>query len=313
MKKILPLWLWFPFLLYTAESLLQYHWEAALVVFAAMAIVPRGLFLLGYDPAYVYAFTVVGLAWGYSEWPNHDSAVWWALPYGLGALWLTVWEFVNMLVYKKYDTLTWMRIVALGYWATGALGGVFFLADLHPLGFDSQMIGLTSAHFHVAGFVPAVMVYCLYEDNPRRAGRRLGYAVAAGMPAVAAGITLTHLGFSPVFEWVAATGFVGLIFWVVWRQVKLALQQELYTRQREFWIRGSACVVVGAAMGGVYALRFYWPFDWFTIPNMRFWHGTLNTIGFGWLVLRGWLAYADRERMKSWDGSLPGNKPLKKM
>jgi len=288
--KISPFFVWFGFLLCTAESLLQYHWEAALVVFSAMRIVPRGLKLLDYEPGWWYPFLVAGLMYSYYLWPD-EQAVFWALPYALWALWLVVWEFSNMLVFKRLKFQNVLRAAALGYWATGAIWVIFFLADIRPFDFNPVMIGLTSAHFHVAGFVPAVAVYCLCLYTPGKTNRWLGYGILAGMPMVATGITLTQLGFSPVPEWLTATGFIALAFGMVWQHVTLALKQPYYSTQREMWIWASACLSVGLAMALVYAMRFYFPFKWFSIPNMRFWHGTLNTIGFGWLILRGWLAY----------------------
>jgi hypothetical protein len=57
---------------------------------------------------------------------------------------------------------------------------------------------------------------------------------------------------------------------------------------RYAWLIGALCLLTGAALAAMYALRFSIPLAFFTIPNMKIWHGTLNTLGFGWLVLSGW-------------------------
>lgn len=309
MKYLSPILIWILYLLLTMEPIMQHHFEAGLVVFSVMMVIPRGLALLGYHQGWPYQFMIFFVMYAYAIWPDPE-AVWWVLPYVLWASWLAIWEFVNTAVSKQFHLSKLLRIAALGYWATGAVWALFFLGDIHPLGFSSLMVGLTSAHFHVAGFALAVAVYCLYMHTPGKTNRKLGYGILAGMPAVATGITLTHMGFSHIPEWLAATGFIVLAYAIVWQHVRLALQQPYYTTQRETWLWASACLGIGAAMALVYAMRFIYPIKWFDISNMRFYHGTLNTVGFGWLILRGWLAYEDRDRYKPWDGTLPRKSPF---
>lgn len=290
MKTLLPFIAWLAFLALAGRSFMQNHWEGALVVFAALNLVPPGLRLLGRAQAAAYWPAAAGLGAGYLLFPRMEAALL-ALPYLLWAAWLTVREVADLLFLKKYHLANWVRAVALGYWATGAAWSFFFLSDLHPLGFDAVIVGLTAAHFHVAGFVLAVVAYCLLTETPGRLTRLTGWGVLAGMPLVAAGITATQLGYSPVLEWASALGFVALALATAAQQVRLAFQARFPLLSRWLWRCGVICLFAGTALAALYALRFFLPLEWVNIPNMKIWHGTLNAAGFGWLVLLGWIGY----------------------
>ena len=287
MKTALPLILWLLFLFLAGGDFLQTRWEGALVMFAALALVPTGLQLLHLPQSRWHLLSAIGLCAAYLFFPNQYAPIL-ALPYLLLAAWLTIREFSNLLVSKKMELLQWVRVAALAFWATGAVWALCFLADIRPLAFDPVIVGLTAAHFHVAGFVLATVVYCLLSDAPDRTNKLLGWATLAGMPLVAAGITLTKLGFSPIFEWVSALSFVGFALAVVWQHIRLFSQKNHLPTSRRLWLGGAICLLIGGVLASLYAIQFSFPMDWVNIPNMKIWHGTLNAVGFGWLVLNGW-------------------------
>lgn len=284
----LPIAAWLVFLLLAGKDFLFTCWEGALVVFAALALVPQGLHLLGLPQGRSYWVVAAGLALGYGLHPV-PTAVFLALPYFLLAAWLAVNSAVNLLVYRNFSWPNILRTVALGYWATGAAWAMCFLAGIGPLGFDSVITGLTAAHFHVAGFVLAVAVRCLFQENPNGTSRLLAWATLAGMPLVAAGITLSQLGFSPLLEQVSGGFFAAFAVGVAGRQVALFFGKNRHpTVARRCWLAAAGCLLVGAALASLYAMRFSLPLAWVNIPNMKTWHGTLNAVGFGWLTLLGW-------------------------
>jgi len=287
MRILSPIVVWLVFLGLAGETLIQNHWEGALVVFAALVLVPTGLALLDRALPWWYWFSAAGVCAGYLFFPNL-TAGFGMLPYLFIAVWLTVRELVDVVVFKKIELKNLIRLAALGYWATGAVWALFFLSGVHPLGFDSVIVGLTAAHFHVAGFVLAVVVYCLLSDTPSRFNSMLGYGALVGMPLVATGITSTRIGYSPVFEWVSALGFVAFALGVVWQHLTFVFQNRYSRKARLLWLCGALCLLAGGTLAGLYALRFSQPIQWVNIPNMKVWHGTLNTLGFGWLVLIGW-------------------------
>lgn len=284
----LPIAIWGLFLLAVGREFLLTHWEAPLVVFAALALVPLGLRLLGLPQRLPYTLAVVGLMAGYVLWPNPWAACL-ALPYLLLAAWLLVNEVVNLLVFKRFSWSDVLRTLALGYWATGAVWAVCFLAGIGPLGFDPTITGLTAAHFHVAGFVLTVAVRNLFLENPNGTGRWLAAAALLGMPLVAAGITASQLGCSSRLEQLAGVFFAIFAAVVSARHVALFFQKNRYPAvSRWCWAVAAACLIAGALLAALYAMRFSIPLAWVNIPNMKIWHGTLNTLGFGWLTLLGW-------------------------
>jgi len=287
MKTLLPILVWCLLLVISGPEFLHAHWESALIQFAALALVPPGLQLLGRPFLAWHWLPVAGLCAGFWLFPQ-PIAPWLSLPYVLWALWETIRAGLNVLVYRKFSLPEVIRVFALGYWATGAAFAGFFLAGFGPLGFDAVLVGLTAAHFHLAGFVLTVVAYRLYRFQPGRTNRILALATLAGMPLVATGIVLTKLGYSPVTEWASALGFAALALAVAGKQAAIAFDKKNTLTTKYLWLAGSACLFAGAVLAILYALRFHWPLSWINIPNMKIWHGTLNALGFGWLSLTAW-------------------------
>ena len=269
------------------SELIHAHWEAVLVMFAAMALVPKGLQILGWPPAPWYWLAATGLCAAYLLYP-HPLAPLPALPYLLLAAWLTLREGLNLLVYRPFSWPELLRVFALAYWATGAVWAGCFLAGLRPLGFDPLIVGLTAAHFHVAGFVLTTVIYALLLAQPGIFTRLLAGAALVGMPLVALGITLTKWGFSPMVEGISSLLFAGMAVAVAGMQLVEVNRRALPRLVRWYWLAGAVCLLAGGALAALYALRFQWPLPWINIPNLKIWHGTLNTLGFGWLSLHGW-------------------------
>lgn len=266
---------------------LYVHWEAVLVMFAAVVLVPKCLRLLGWSPPFWYGGLAAGLCGGYVIFP-HPAAPLLALPYLFLAAWLTVQEGLNLLVYKPFSLPKLVRVFALGYWATGAAWAVCFLADFQPLGFDALIVGLTAAHFHVAGFVLTTVIYVLLCLRTGWFTQILGGMTLMGMPLVAMGITLTKWGYPPTIEGLSAVLFAGMAVAVAGVQLWQFNRRTLPWTARWCWLGGAMCLLAGGVLASLYALRFQWPLPWINIPNLKIWHGTLNAIGFGWLSLHGW-------------------------
>jgi hypothetical protein len=291
MKTILPLIAWVLLLPFAPEGFVQNQWEAALVMFAALALVPAGLQLLRLPQGGGYWLLALGLCAAYllhsARLDPFFSVL--ALPYLGWAMWLTLREATDFLVARPRGLVDWVRVAALAYWATGAAWAVCFLAGIRPLDFDLVIVNLTAAHFHVAGFVLAVAVFCLLQSRATRLRHWMGWGVLAGMPMVATGISLSQLGFAPTFEWVSGLGFVALALAVGYSNAALFSEVNYSKSARWMWASGAACLLAGGALAALYALRFHFPIEWVNIPNMKIWHGTLNALGFGWLTLQGWL------------------------
>lgn len=292
-RSLSPVFLWIAITALCGTEFRQNQWEALLVMFAALELVPRGLRLLDLPQQDWYALAPVGLCAAYL-YPNF----WYlALPYWLWSVWLTLQSASELVFVKKSSLLGLVRVFAVGYWATGASFALMYLLDIQPLGFDPVIVSLTAAHFHVAGFVIAVIVYALLKTNPSPAHTALAWASLLGMPIVAAGITLSKLGYPTIIEQVAAIGFAVFALILLFQQAKSAFHAPYPPIARYAWMGATVCLLGGIALAGLYALRFQIPIDWVNIPNMKYWHGTLNTLGFAWLSLVAWNAASSPKNM----------------
>ena len=284
MNAFFPVLIWLAWVMLLGPVFRQNQWECLLIMFAAIELVPKGLRMLGLPQKEWYALLAAGLCAAY-----FFTGYWFlALPYLLWAAWLTIREAGDIILLEKRQLLDVVRVFALGYWTIGALFAVFYLADFSPLGFDPVIVSLTGSHFHVAGFALTVLAYKLIQLRPTGITRFLGWATLAGMPLVAAGITLTKLGFSAVLEQVSALGFGLFVLILIWQQIALSFRSEYSKATRLLWFGGAICLLFGVTLAGLYALRFQIPMQWVSIPNMKIWHGTLNALGFAWLSLLGW-------------------------
>lgn len=283
-KNISPVLFWLVMLAFSGTEFRQNQWECLLVLFAALELAPRGLQLLGFQRNEWYPLLALGLCAAY-----FFPGFWYlSLPYLVYAVWMTLQDATALIFLKKRSLADWIRLFALGYWATGAAFAGMYLADIRPFDFDPVIVSLTAAHFHVAGFVVAVLIYRLVKENPSPVRKLLGWASLAGMPLVAAGITLTKLGYPAMLEQIAALGFVLLALLLIRQQIQMGFDLKHSKTSRWLWLGGVCCLLVGVCLAGVYALRFQLPIQWVSIPNMKLWHGTLNTLGFAWLSLMAW-------------------------
>jgi hypothetical protein len=283
-KNISPIAFWVVAVVFAGDEFRQNQWECLLVMFAALELVPRGLRLLGRPQPDWYALAAALFCCAY-----FFEGFWFlALPYLVWAVWMTLREAAELLVPQNRQLLDFVRVFALGYWATGAAFAVMYLIGIQPLGFDLVIVSLTAAHFHLAGFVLTVLVFAQIREMPSRWTKILGWASMVGMPLVAAGITGSQLGLPSILEQVSALGFVIFAFAFIIQQIRLAKQPKYPNTTRWLWVAGLGCLLIGVALAALYALRFQYPDPWVNIPNMKIWHGTLNTLGFAWLSLLGY-------------------------
>jgi hypothetical protein len=285
LKTLFPLFIWLAWVVLLGPEFRQNHWEGLLVMFAAIELMPRGLRLLDLPQGEGYTFCALAFcaAWFFDEY-------WWlALPYLFWAVWNTLNVAFRLLWLQPRRRLDdFVRLFALGYWTTGAVFALLYLANIRPLGFDPVIISLTAAHFHVAGFVLSVLVWMQIRYFPGRFSHILGVLSLLGMPLVAAGITGSQLGFAPGVEQAAAAFFILYAFLLAGMQFRRSFAPQTPVPTRWLWRTGSVCLWAGAVLAGAYALRFQWPLEWVSIPNMKYWHGTLNALGFAWLSLLGY-------------------------
>lgn len=299
MKNLVGACIWLGFLAASWESLVPGQWECLLVLFAALVLLPIGFGVLGIRPmqslpVHLLFASALGLAYLFR---GTDWAAFAAAAYAFWAIWQLFSQLAQVMTVRLGEAVQVPRLLglavllpmfSLGYWVTGSIWAFCYVTEIQPLGFDSEIVSLTAAHFHVAGFVLTTLVFAIWKNRPSLFANLLGWAAIAGMPLVAAGITATKLGFSPLLENVSAVLFAVMAFGVAAMQLRLSFSNSSPISSRILWLFSALSLLVGASLAMLYGLRFQFPIAWVNIPNLKIWHGTLNTLGFGWLGLLAW-------------------------
>lgn len=167
------------------------------------------------------------------------------------------------------------------------VGAAWLWADfaaMQPLGFDPQIVRLTAAHFHFAGYVLPLLAGLLLENYNVLACRIAAVGSASGVALVATGITLTKCGYPAVIEGILAAVFSSLV-------LLLGICQMRYGIRIGSWLLGisGGSLTVATAFALLYALRSWFPLPWLHIPCMWAVHGSIQVLGFATLGLFGWM------------------------
>jgi hypothetical protein len=285
-------------------------WTHALLLFAALVLVPLALELFRDQeeaPTTARWFT----------WIEHLQ-----LPAGL-ALFIACWIAPGALAAAA--ALPWMGVTilmaAIGFRRTrngglrreldglcrdaalifSVIGGAWTLADrsgYRPLGFDPAIVALTAVHFHFAGlFLPLFAGLVQRELFFFRLASRAAVGVVLGVPAVAVGITTTQLGVGPSIEAAAGCGLALAGMAVAVLHVRIATDGKLPVATRALLAVAGVSLFFGMVLAALYAMRaFATPVPGLGVPQMRLLHGTVNAIGFGLCGVLAWRRVAGATR-----------------
>lgn len=286
---------WLAWLLATRPGLRSEAWAEALVLLAALVIVPLGLvpslerrrasrpavLALAVQPAAALCL-IVALAL-----ERGAIAAAFCLPW-LGVTALLALAGLSNLIEHRGRSLSALSLdAALLFIPIGAAWLVLSRLGARPLGFSDSIVLLTAVHFHYAGFaVPIALGAALGSRSaPTRIDRIAVAAVIGGVPLVAAGITGTQLGRAPLLEplaaWVMVVGGLSTA----------ALQIEASTRmpgQRAMLIASAIALGFGMLLAALYGGRTFWSIPLLDIPWMRALHGSANALGFALPALAAW-------------------------
>lgn len=291
---------WVLFLLAARPAPFSTAWIRALLLFAALVLLPPALDLLaGRRPApsrpHRWATTLAtpaALLLAVSCLVRSGP-----LAAGLAVPWLAVTALVacaGLLRLVRNRPLT----LARGCIDAGALylavGGAWAIADrlgVQPLGFSVAIVALTAVHFHYAGLLLPLFTGLAVERSGGRAAALAAVLVIAGVPAVAVGITASALGPGRWLEtaaaWLMAAG--GAL--AAWLHLRLAATARERTPLRLLWAVCGAALLTGMALAALYGARFLVPaarLRWLDVGWMQVTHGVVNAFGFG---LAGTLAW----------------------
>ena len=283
------------FLFFFGEDLIAHHWEGVLVCFAAILLVPIGLQLIGLRNLFVQ-ITEVSAFLLLPAYCFHGilNAHYFILPYCLSVAVIAMFYIYVFFEKRKFKSLAeWLPFFALGYLTVGA-GWLFcFIFEINPLGFDDVIVGLTAAHFHLAGFVLTLHIWQLVQQPTVENKWLLTISSLLGMPLVAIGITMTKMGFPFQIEMIGSLVFIIFVLISIWEL--FCFSKTRNGIQKLLFLIAGLSLSFTMALAAIYAIRFVYPHPFFNIPNMKVWHGTINVFGFGLAALVGWRLNGYRE------------------
>ena len=291
---------------YLAATLPQLHhesWAHALLVFAALVLVPLALDLVEErnDPpraarAFRWAQRLqlpAGVLLAAACWfPPSPGAAGLALPWLAVVMLLALtgcWRVMRHGAERPLGRL--VTDAALIFLFVGGLWIVADRAGLAPLGFDAAIVALTAVHFHYAGFALPLVTGVIARRQPdSRFIARVSVGVVLGVPAVAAGITATQLGAGEAFEAAAGLALALAGACVGGLHLRLALtEQALPGFARGLLGIAGTALIAAMVLAATYALRGSLSgAAWLGLPQMRAWHGTINAVGFALCAVLGW-------------------------
>ena len=176
--------------------------------------------------------------------------------------------------------------VGEGYTLVGALWLLASRLGLQPLGFHEPIVLLTAVHFHYAGLMAAVLAGLVASDPGMI---RLPLALRIALLFAVLGPGLLGLAFlvGPKMK-LAAVGLMVIgECGIALGTFRIGLAHAKGTGGRMLVV-GSACVIFGMALAGVWAVGEYPLHGFVNLEQMARYHGVLNSLGFGLCSLVGW-------------------------
>jgi hypothetical protein len=205
----------------------------------------------------------------------------------LASAWLLVTALIALLglirfLSKGFRSLLEIGIAAgLAYLVVGGGWLVLSRLGLNPLGFGDLIVLLTAVHFHYAGFAAPLIssrvgyLLATFPATTRRAHRISLIGVIAGMPFVAAGITV-----SPLLEFIGAVEFATSLAILAYLMIACA-RKVVGDRPARILLTVSAiCLIIGMAFTYTYAFSEFTGYYPVVIPQMVRFHGVSNALGF---------------------------------
>ena len=277
-------------------------WAHALLLWAALVLVPLALELFGETGETGVPVRLLGIARMAQLPAAFALAVSCAIePGALAAVVALPWAALLFLLAAvgvlRVRRERWRRpldgLCADAALLFGAIGGAWVLADRagwQPLKFRPEIVTLTAVHFHFAGLLlPLLTGFVQRELFFWRFASRAAVGVVLGVPAVAAGITATQLGWGPSIETAAGCGLAlaGMAVGVL--HVRLAVDGRQAMATRVLLGVAGVSLFLGMVLATLYALRAsVLGVPWLGLPQMRLLHGTINAIGFGLCGVLAW-------------------------
>ena len=174
------------------------------------------------------------------------------------------------------------------------VGGIWAFIDRagwRPLDYDPEIVFLTVAHFHYAGFVLPIIAGLVHTEIKNIYSEAVVFGIISGVVLVALGIVNTQLGNGPMLESIAAWWLALSAILLAILQINIAVKNSGKINAMMCWSLGSIALMGGMALAGLYGIRHIYPIQGLDIPMMRFLHGSANVFGFSLFSVLGWWFY----------------------
>jgi hypothetical protein len=180
---------------------------------------------------------------------------------------------------------------AYAYLPIGAAWLFASRAGINPMNFGEPIVLLTGVHFHFSGFAASIIAGEAarhLQDYPK-AVRWMALGALLATPLIATGFV-----FSAPLKAIAILFFTTTL-------TTLAVLQAMFARRdgsgwpRRFLFISSLSILGGMFLASVYGITEYLNWPVLSIPQMVWFHGTLNAFGFTLCGLLGWYLQSNRE------------------
>ncbi|GIH02147.1 hypothetical protein Rhe02_02140 [Rhizocola hellebori] len=233
----------------------------AVVALGMLAIVPLGLKLTGRFSWWWYAAAVPGAV---ALWlPRGGFSATLAVGYAIGTVCL-IWLVPRVFTIANVATAT-----AYGCLSVASFSLVAERSGYHMMGFELDVLSLTVAHFHYAGFAAALIAGLLTTASENPWGTAASLSVPVGTAVVLVGYFLGDA--VELAGAVILTAGMWMVAWLIWRQLRIVLPALL--------LGGTMLLAVDWAAGHVFAVP-HLSVSWMVAT-----HGLANAIGFALCTL----------------------------
>jgi len=284
--------IWSLYLLVAQPQLMSIAWSRAMLLLAALLVIPLALPLLRDEKRYApllqqaerWRFLAALLLAFSLARTEGVLAVLFALPWLAVTLLIAVQGFLDLVRRQRSAVVA----LAMSYLAIGGVWAVCDRAGWTPLGFDREIGLLTSIHFHFAGFALPLLATLAADKLGTPAARRTAWAATIAPPLLAVGITSAHFGAPAVIETITAASMACAAIAVAWQYIKLSAQPGAEFPVRFCWTIAALMLAAAMIPAIAYGARTFLPIPWLDIPLMRIVHGSANAFGFTLPALLGW-------------------------
>ncbi len=173
--------------------------------------------------------------------------------------------------------------VGEGYALVGALWLTASRLALQPVGFHEPIVLLTAVHFHYAGFMAAVLAGLAASTMRTSLFLRIALSCAVLGPGLLGLAFLVGPKLKLAAVGLMVIGECGIAISTF--RIGLAEARGIGGR---LLLVASACVLLGMALAGIWAVGEYPLHAFVNLEQMARYHGVLNSVGFGLCSLVGW-------------------------